>query len=221
MSSELAAPSRTAIDLASSTAELRAHYQGLLEKFGPDYRAVQWSSAESQQARFAVLSEYIGSAASVVDVGSGLGDLLSSLRQSGYTGHYRGLDLLPEFVEHAGQRHRLDAKARFELFDALSEEVPKADVVVASGLFNNRMQDNWGFLVSVLQNMFNAANRAVVFNAMSSYVDYEDPHLYYVDPLRVFDHAKRHLSRRVVLRHDYVVKAGSMPFEFALVILKE
>lgn len=221
MSAEATLASQDLAGRASATPGLLAHYQGLLKQFGPDHRAVQWSSSESQEARFAILREYIEPSASVVDVGSGLGDLLSSLRQSGYRGQYRGLDLVPEFVEHARQRHCLDTDARFQVFDALTESIPEADLVVASGLFNNRMGDNWGFLVTVLANMFRSAQRAVVFNAMSSYVDYEDPHLYYVDPLRIFDHAKRHFSRRVVLRHDYVVKTGSMPFEFALVIMKE
>jgi SAM-dependent methyltransferase len=205
----------------NETTLLRAHYQGLLEQYGPDHRAVQWSSGASQEARFSILSEYARAARTVVDVGSGLGDLLSHLRKNGYSGHYRGLELVPEFVALSTERHANDHQARFEVFDAIASPIPGAEVVVASGLFNNRLEDNWGFLVRVLGNMFQAATKAIVFNAMSSYVDYQDPHLYYVDPLALFDYAKRQLSRRVVLRHDYVVKANSMPFEFTLVIYKE
>ena len=68
--------------------------------------------------------------------------------------------------------------------------------------------------------MFEAACKGVAFNALSTYVDYHDAGLYYCDPLALFDHAKRHLTERVSLRHDYRVKPDCIPFEFSLYLLK-
>jgi len=44
---------------------------------------------------------------------------------------------------------------------------------------------------------------------MSSYVDYQDPALYYYSPEEIFRFSKT-LTRRVMLRHDY------RPFEFCI-----
>jgi hypothetical protein len=82
------------------------------------------------------------------------------------------------------------------------------------------LSDNWGFLLRTLQEMWLLAKERVVFNAMSTYVDYRDPGLYYVDPLVLFDYVKKNLTPRVSLRHDYLVKPGGMPFEFVMVLHK-
>jgi SAM-dependent methyltransferase len=206
--------------LTSEAEQLRAHYQGLYKEFGGDHRAVQWSSRASQAARFGVLAEYVDRDATVLDVGAGLGDFLEYLRAEGHSGAYHGVDLVPEFTAHARKRFVGDARATFETQDILASTAPKADFVVASGLFNNRLQDNWTFLTQILGCMFGAARKAVVFNAISTYVDYQEPHLFYVDPLRLFDYAKRNLTNLVVLRHDYLVKVDSIPFEFVMVLRK-
>jgi SAM-dependent methyltransferase len=206
--------------LTSETEQLRAHYQGLYKEFGGDHRAVQWSSRDTQAARFRVLAEYVDRDAAVLDVGAGLGDFLEHLRAGGHRGAYHGIDLVPEFTAHARERFVGDPQATFETQDILESAAPMADVVVASGLFNNRLPDNWTFLTQILGRMFAVAQKAVVFNAISTYVDYQDPHLFYVDPLRLFDYAKRNWTDLVVLRHDYLVKADSIPFEFVMVLRK-
>jgi SAM-dependent methyltransferase len=204
----------------SDASRLREHYQGLYARFGADHRAVQWSSRETQRARFQVLGEYVGNTSSVIDVGSGLGDFLDHLRTFGFCGKYRGLELVPEFVHYANARFADDADASFEEQNILDGSASQADVVVASGLFNNTLSDNWNFMLEVLASMLLAARQRVVFNALSTYVDYRDPDLYYVDPLALFDHVKRNLTPRVTLRHDYLVKPGSIPFEFVMVLHK-
>jgi len=76
------------------------------------------------------------------------------------------------------------------------------------------------FLTSSVEKMFSAARKAVAFNALSTYVDYEDEGLYYCDPLRLFDHLKRHVAKKATLRHDYLVKPNSIPFEFSVYLFK-
>lgn len=201
------------------TAELRAHYLALFEEHGATAHAVQWSSSETQKNRFRVLSEMIGPRESVVDVGAGLGDLLAFLREErAHVGRYTGLDLVPEFVAHARVRYASDPHALFSVANVFEDELPRADVYMSSGLFNNRTDDSWGYLTRILARMYESAERAVVFNALSTYVDYQDAHLYYCDPLALFDHVKRTLTRRVTLRHDYLVKPDSIPFEFTMVL---
>src|SRR5690606_722355 len=94
------------------------------------------------------------------------------------------------------------------------------DVVVTSGMFNNRTDDNWGFLLKTVRAMFGAAEKAAAFNVMSSYVDFEDPALFYCDPLRLFDRLKRGPRPLVRLRHAPGVQPDRVPFEFSVYLRK-
>lgn len=202
--------------------QLKAHYGELYRRHGASHQSVQWSSRETQERRFDVLCDVIGADDAVIDLGCGLGDLLGYLRQrKGFTGRYLGLDFVPDFVEHATRAYASDSAAGFAELDVTRDPLPAGyDVVVTSGMFNNRIHDNWGFLVATLQAMFGAARKAAAFNLMSSYVDYQAPELYYCDPLRIFDHLKRNVTPLVSLRHDYRVKPESIPFEFSVYLFK-
>jgi hypothetical protein len=202
----------------SQAMALKQHYAQLYERFGASHEAVQWSSRETQERRFSVLCDAIGPHDSVVDLGAGLGDLLGYLRQQrGFKGKYQGFDFVPGFVAHAKQAYAADPGAAFAELDITRDELPSGyDVIVTSGMFNNELADNWGFLTSTLARMYRAAGKLVAFNAMSTYVDYRSEGLYYCDPLRLFDHVKRELTPLVTLRHDYRVKPDRPPFEFAM-----
>jgi SAM-dependent methyltransferase len=210
-----ATPSETSLTI-------KAHYQGLFARHGAGHQAVQYSSRETQEARFSVLAEIIGQQDRVIDLGCGLGDLLAWLRRErGFAGEYLGLDLVPEFVAHARQDFSRDPKASFREFDVAREELPaEHDVVVQSGMFNNQMSDNWGFMTRTLQKMYRATRSRVAFNALSTYVDYQAPGLFYADPLLVFDFCRRQLGARVDLRHAYQIKRDIIPFEFTMYLFK-
>jgi len=201
---------------------LKKHYASLFHKFGPGHEAVQYSSLESQYKRFEVLSEPLCLSDSVIDLGCGLGGFLTYLRQEkGFTGKYLGLDFVDEFINHAGKEHQHDSQSSFAHFNILNDEIPQGyDAIFVSGVFNNAMEDNWSFIIDTIKKMHTAANHLVSFNALSTYVDYEDEGLYYTDPLALFDHCKNEISPFVTLRHDYLVKNNSIPFEFTLYLYK-
>jgi SAM-dependent methyltransferase len=206
----------------SASRAIRAHYQQLFAQHGAGHQAVQWSSRETQHERFSVLAALVGEQDRVIDVGCGLGELLGWLRRErGFRGDYLGLDLVPEFVRHASQAHAGDTQATFREFDITMDALPvEHDVVLLSGMFNNQMPDNWGFLTRSVEKMYAAARARVGFNALSTYVDYQASNLYYADPLRVFDYCRRQLGARVDLRHAYQVKPGTIPFEFTIHLFK-
>lgn len=66
----------------------------------------------------------------------------------------------------------------------------------------------------MLMKMFELCNKGVAANFVSSYVDFRNENLYYAKPEEIFSFCKT-LSRRMVLRHDY------MPFEFCIYIYKD
>ena len=85
---------------------IREHYLPLLQRHGPTYQAVDWGSAQGQALRFRVLLE-IGNvtAASLLDVGCGVGHLADYLKGIDFRGNYVGFDLVPEMVQAAQARH--------------------------------------------------------------------------------------------------------------------
>jgi len=52
-------------------------------------------------------------------------------------------------------------------------------------------------------------------------VDYENPKLYYEDPEYVFTFVKENLSSFVTLRHDYLCKDDTIPYEFSIYVYKK
>lgn len=198
---------------------IREHYRALYADHGDAPAAVQYSSRASQHRRFEVLCEIVPELTSVLDVGCGLGHLLEHLLERGFVGHYAGVDFVEEFV--AANRRRFGPPHRFAVADVFSDPLPEGyDLVLLSGVFNNRVADNEARIQRMVQRMFDVCRVGVAFNALSTYVDYRDEGLHYTDPLALFDHVKRTVTPKVVLRHDYLVKPDSIPFEFTMYLYR-
>ena len=63
--------------------------------------------------------------------------------------------------------------------------------------------------------------KKIVFNNLSSYVDYFDKSLFYVDPLKLLGYIKKKLSRKCILDHSYSLKKNTIPYEFTTAIIKK
>jgi SAM-dependent methyltransferase len=168
----------------------------------------------SQTVRFgAVLANFRDDPPeSLIDVGCGFGDLLPFLRTAGWTGRYLGLDLTPEFVDAARERHKLDANASFMTGDVLKLELPARgfDWCVALGLCNYRREvGSKAFIESFIAKCVSLARRTVLVDFLSTTSDRRRDDLFFSAPGDVVELGLRH-SRRVVLDHSY------MPFEFML-----
>lgn len=202
--------------------ELIAYYQHLYTQYGDAPESVQYPDAAAQHVRFEILSQVASLPYSVLDLGCGLADFLKyMLSQKQFSGSYCGLDFVPEFIQAnraAFAGHDAVSFIEASLFEA---ELPQGyDYAFASGIFNNHTQDSESFFYTTLQKMFAAASKGIAFNALSTYVDYQDAALFYLNPTEVFDYIKRHLSRKVILKHDYLTKPNSIPYEFTIFVYK-
>jgi SAM-dependent methyltransferase len=197
---------------------LEDHYTALYKQFGDDPRAVQLADALTQRRRFHELVRPIADIerASVLDVGCGLAHLYPFLLERGFAGTYSGIDINHAFI---GACREKIPESRFEVHDiAAAPPAWHADYTLLNGVFNNPRENPWGFLEASLRNMFAVSDRAMVFNAMSSYVDFFADDLVYFDPSEVFRFCKEELSPLVELQHAYQVRAGGVPFEFVVVV---
>jgi SAM-dependent methyltransferase len=190
-------------------------YAERLGRLGPVVQALGWRDQAQQELRFRVMADGMRSVdgASVLDVGCGFGDFYDYLTAAGHDVRYTGCDLSPDVLAVARERH---PELTFEQRDILDRPHPSRsfDYVCMSGIFNHRISDNDAFLRAMLAAAFDTCSTGVVSNMTTSYVDYQDAHLYYFSPEDVFRQA-RTLSKRVALRHDYPL------YEFTLFIYRD
>ncbi len=185
-------------------------YNARLEQYGHDARTLGWTKRQ-HLLRYDVLLSYWNLAnADLLDFGCGFGDMYDYCRQSGRTDvRYHGIDLNPRLIE-AGRERYPDADLR--ALDISTDGLPQSyDVIVASGVYNFRMADNWSFIRETFDLFRAKARRGFAANFITDRVDFRDESLYNADPCAVLDLAYSY-SKRVVLRQDY------MPFEFTIFV---
>jgi len=195
------------------------YYTGKLRAHGETPQGVDWKDEASQALRFEQLLKLLPREGDylVLDYGCGYGALLDYLRGKGYGCRYLGVDLSPEMVEAAAKRHAADVRAEFRM----GGEIPAGvDYILCSGVFNVRLgrgDEEWrAYLMETLHGFANAARCGFAFNLLTAYADKDRmrPDLHYADPCRLFDWAKREVSRHVALLHDYGL------YEFTLIVRK-
>ena len=196
--------------------KLKAHYKELLVKFGDSAESAQYSSRESQERRFEILAQIANlNGAKILDFGCGSGHLATYLNSKNVEFSYTGVDVVEEFFDIA---HEKNPGSRFGVLKDFEHE--KFDYIFISGVFNNKRKGNRKFYQESLRQLFGMCTKGIAFNLMSIYVDYKDAGLFYESPERAFRFAKQELTPFVCLRHDYEVKPGVVPFEFAVYAYK-
>jgi SAM-dependent methyltransferase len=187
-----------------------AYYEEKLAQFGGTAQGVDWKDQHSQLLRFEQLLRALGieQAAhpfSIVDYGCGYGALLPFLTARGLTFTYTGYDRSPRMIEEARRLHPPGGAAAFTTnWDA----VPPSDYVVASGVFNVRLdagEKEWhSSVLQCLGAIHGKATAGWAANFLTSWSDRDRMRadLYYADPAVLFDWCKQR-SRWVSLLHDY------------------
>lgn len=200
--------------------EIASYYSDKLRTHGETPRGVDWNGEEGQVLRFAQLTKIVEVVGpySLIDVGCGYGAYLEFLSSRFDGVSYLGIDVSEEMVLAAQRRHAGRKSSRFV---CASDPGESADYVVASGIFNVRMERSdeewWTHLKSTLDVLHGCSRHGFAFNCLTSYSDTEKmrDYLYYADPCAVFDYCKRNYSRNVALLHDYKLH------EFTILIRKQ
>jgi len=200
--------------------ETAARYYGeKVREFGATHRGVDWSTEASQILRFDQLLRLVNPAqlSSIFDFGCGYGALLTYLRQLGLQCRYTGFDISESMIAHATSLHADDP---LSTFTSRIDEATRADMTVASGVFNvkqHHSDDAWEeYVVENIAAIDRLSEHAFAFNMLSSYSDpaKRRPDLFYGKPTFFFDYCKTHFSPAVALLHDYPL------YEFTVVVRK-
>lgn len=159
-----------------------------------NYKILGWESREAQYKRFAVLAQNIDlNGKSLLDVGTGLGDLYHFLTQGlHWSLEYVGTDILPEMVRMAEQQavqiklpDGVNASYKFlntDIFDGKSNALKenRFDVVYTSGIFNLNLGNNEAFLKSAFEKFAMISGQYFACSLLSDESnDKEDAYFYY------------------------------------------
>lgn len=144
---------------------IERRYQAAHTRHGTSHQALLYNSAGAQTDRFEILSkvaDYKGS--TVLDVGSGLGDLWPFLKQRHGTFAYTGLELVESLHASATKLHP-DAEFIHGTLDSLPPE-RTWDFVLESGIFNT-CEYQWATMEATLRAMWERCRVATICNFLS------------------------------------------------------
>jgi SAM-dependent methyltransferase len=199
---------------------VQEYYDEKIQTHGPTARGVDWNSPASQRMRFEQLLKIIdrGFPFTIDDFGCGYGALADYLQTEAQPVRYFGFDISPQMIARAKQLH---AATDWLTFVNRESELPEADYTVASGIFNVKLDTpavEWEkYVLETLATINALSRKGFAFNVLTKYSDSEfmRPHLYYADPLFLFDYCKTKFSRFVALLHDYPL------YEFTILVRQD
>jgi len=173
-----------------------------LKRYGYHPNALYWSSREIQEIRFKVLAEIgIGSGDSLLDVGCGFGDFKRWFEGQGRELDYTGIDLSPDLIRVAEEKH---PDARFfcgELGD-FKFGPGSFDWVILSGAMNEPLLDDGAYARKMISAMYELARKGLAFNMLDArHLKAHD--LQSVDPHQMLAYCKS-LCSTAELHDDYL-----------------
>lgn len=191
-------------------------YQRSFAEHGDTPAAVLWPRGR-QALRFDALTRHFPDHGfSVLDYGCGLGHLKAYLDQRYGPYEYRGVDLVPEFIDAVANKY---PDASVSLIQAHGDVSTPVDHVVISGTFNIIEGDDRDAYVDKVQaslvHLFNLARVSLSVNFMTDRVDFVQPQALHMNVEHMAEFVRRHLSPRLRIDESY------MPYEFTLVALKD
>jgi SAM-dependent methyltransferase len=148
---------------------------------------------------------------SVLDVGCGFDDLYKYLCRNGIDVDYTGIDLSPDFVEIARQRH---PDATFIAADFEGAKLDRRyDWAFESGVFNYKVSGHEVFVGNMVRKMFRSAVKGIAIDFLNHRGGFFSVGLYHPRPADIYAFCTK-LSRRVTLRCDY------KPTEFCVYVYR-
>ncbi|WP_205508564.1 class I SAM-dependent methyltransferase [Longitalea arenae] len=191
-------------------------YNEAFNQYHDDIRSVLCANQQRQYLRFAELLKYVDhndASKEILEVGCGSADLYKYLNFNGYRGKYTGYDINENLLNLAKAKY---VNVNVELVDILeSKATRKFDYVLMSGVFNVMVGQDMNWIRAFVTKMFELCTNHIAFNALSTYVNFKDDKMFYIDPFEIARYCTENLSKRVTLLHH------NLPYNYTLVVFKD
>ncbi len=149
----------------------------------------------------------------MLDVGCGNAELFKYLNHQGFRGDYTGYDINSSLLQQA--RNRFPGINVFQHDINQQVVLREFDYVLSSGVFNLDFGQSLEYVHDFITNMFSLASHVLVFNSISTHVNYRDQQMYYIDLSQNLRFCLENLSKRIVLSH------GLLPFNYTIANIKK
>ena len=186
-------------------------YRDKFKKFGVSPEALQWKSKGAAHQRFRQFwAEINFDNKNVLDVGCGFGELGNFLTKRYKNVAYKGVDIMPEFIENGKKIYPSLNLEMGDYFNHLKGE--KYDTIICSGALNSNFgtkEENRIFRENAIKQMFLHTTNVLAFNMLGGHPAKESPpdgeagsNIWYSDSLEILKYCMT-LTRRVILRQNY------------------
>jgi SAM-dependent methyltransferase len=141
-------------------------YASWYSAHGDNHQSVGWNKPK-HISRFKCLLDFwecIPGDKSIIDLGCGLAHLADHMKTSHPDYSYMGIDINQSFIDI----NKLKYPSYEFYYGAADDFTNKADVIVASGLFNRKFSDSKYFYFNTLNKMIDNARLGCSFNCLSS-----------------------------------------------------
>jgi len=190
-------------------------YNIAADKYGICSKAVLWNDPQTQHFRFYELVKNLdlnSEIKTLLDIGCGNCELYKFLNFLGFRGQYTGYDINERLLEQARNRF---SNINIYKKDIMKENIEQRfDYVVMSGLFNANVGQSLDWVYKFLNKMFSLCNELSAFNMISTYVNYKDKKMLYLNPVEILAFCIENLSKRVTLTHH------NLPYNFTVIVFK-
>lgn len=182
-------------------------YKQKFKEFGVSPQALQWKSKGAAHQRFRQFwAEIDFDNKNVLDVGCGFGELGNFLTKRYENVKYKGVDIMPEFIESG---KKIYPQLDLETADYFGQPSPEMyDTIICSGVLNSNFgteEENLEFRKNAIKVMFEHTSNVLAFNMLGGHPatqNKEDSNIWYTDSLKILEYCIS-LTRRVILRHHY------------------
>lgn len=190
-------------------------YDEVADRYGASSQAVLWDDPQTQYLRFAELIKDLDlndDGKTLLDMGCGNGELYKFLNFMGFRGKYVGYDINEKLIAQA--------RGRFEGIDVRNVNImtdetdQKFDYVLLSGLFNVDVGQTADWAYTFLRRMYALCGGIMVFNMVSTHVNYRDEGTFYMDPAEVLSFCIDNLSKRTTLAHH------NLPYNYTVTVYR-
>lgn len=201
--------------------KLRSHYTKTFLEYGATSRGVDWGEKEwaanlRQLKMLEIVNIEKNGRETILDVGCGYGALADVIKIANLNLEYTGIDIVQEMIDEAKKRHN---DFKFKVSDIFDIQEEKYDYVVCNGILTQKLDCSTlamnKFAQNLIKKMFDICKNGVVFNTMSSYVNFQKENLYYRNPSEMMAWCMSELTQHIKIDCAY-----KLQYEYTVYLFK-
>lgn len=191
-------------------------YNETIKHANNKFERVKFNEREKLFHRFYNLLKNKNQGISILDIGCGNGLLVDFINSIGFRcSYYEGWDINDNLLDEAKKSY---PNLSFKNIDIFSNNASSEfDLVVICGLFNCNMGQTEEWCLEFLRKAFEFVNKtgALSFNAISTYVNFQEESMFYLEPEQVMRFCISNLSKRVNIEHH------DLPYNYTVDVFKQ